>query len=234
VWKATRVLGASLLAGTVLVSVAPAEASTGDDAGAEHGQGFVDVAVAASPEEAAALLDTLRELVARLGLGIRVTTGDGPPWTRLDSPPDTPGERARVWIDARDAGEVSVDVCALGEGGPSPVLHRSVPREGSRAIVVDAVGHVVEATLESALLQPSQRHLQPTSGASPLPDPRSATADSRWTPPPSRTVPRSPRARGSPSGAAAPSSCRLAPSRGDRACGSAPPSRRHSTSRGPA
>ena len=168
-WKGRHVLGASVLAATILVSVTPAAARAGDDAGAERGQGFVDVAVAASPEDAAALLDTLRELVARLGLGVRVTTGDGPPWTRLDSPPDTPGERARVWIDARDASAVTVDVCAVGQGAPSPVFHRSVPRDGSRAIVVDAVGHVVEATLESALLEPSSPPVAPPPFVAPPP-----------------------------------------------------------------
>jgi hypothetical protein len=167
--RASRVLDASVLALAILGSAAPAQAGVGDDAGAEHGQGFVDVAVAASPDEAAALLDTLRELLARLGLGLRATTGDGPPWTRLDSPPDAPGQRARVWIDARDASAVSVDVCALGQGPPSPILHRTVPRDGSTAIVVDAVGHVVQATLESALLEPSPRPVPPPPPAMPSP-----------------------------------------------------------------
>ncbi|HEY3816099.1 MAG TPA: hypothetical protein VGL81_02955 [Polyangiaceae bacterium] len=154
---ARRALGASALAAAILASVAPARAGAGDDASAEHGADFVDVAVAAQPEEAAALLDTLRELLSRLGLGVRATTGDGPPWTRLDAPPDTAGERARVWIDARDPAAVSVDVCALREGPAPPILHRSVPRDGSSAVVVDTVGHVVEATLESALLEPLPR-----------------------------------------------------------------------------
>jgi len=167
--NARRVLGAGVLAVAIIASVAPAEARAGDDAGAERGQGFVDVAVAASPDEAAALLDTLRELVARLGLGLRAATGDGPPWTRLDSPPDTPGERARVWIDAREADAVSIDVCALGDGAPSPILHRRVPRDGSTAVVVDAVGHVVQATLESALLEPSSRPVLPPPLAAPPP-----------------------------------------------------------------
>jgi hypothetical protein len=182
--KATRVLGASVLAVAIIASVGPAEARAGDDVASERGQGFVDVAVAASPGEAAALLDTLRELVARLGVGIRATTGDGPPWTRIDSPPDAPGERARVWIDARDPGAVSVDVCALGDGAASPILHRSVPREGSRAIVVDAVGHVVEATLESALLEPSPHPL------SPPPFPAPPPADFRGIAPPGPAVRR--------------------------------------------
>lgn len=165
-----RALGAGVLALAIIASVAPAEARAGDDP-SERAQGFVDVAVAASPDEAPAFLDTLRELVARLGLGVRVATGDGPPWTRLDAPPDTPGERARVWIDARDASAVSVDVCALGTGAPSPILHRTVPREGSKAIVVDAVGHVVEATLESALLEPSFRPASPPPPLTPMAPP---------------------------------------------------------------
>jgi hypothetical protein len=156
-----RFLDAGLLA-VLLAGAAPANAATGDDAGAEHAPGFVDVAVASTgPEESAALLDTLRELIARLGLGLRATTGDGPPWIRLDAPPDTPGQRARVWIDARDPAGVSVDVCALGDGPSSPILHRTIPREGSRAILVDAVGHVVEATLDSALLESARRPAPP-------------------------------------------------------------------------
>ncbi|MGD0527451.1 MAG: hypothetical protein ABSE49_20080, partial [Polyangiaceae bacterium] len=43
----------------------------------------------------------------------------------------------------------------LHEGAPQAVLHRVIRREGSSAVVVDTVGHVVEATLESALLEPS-------------------------------------------------------------------------------
>ncbi len=169
--RGRHLLGAGVLALASLASAAPVKASAGDDVGAEHGHGFVDVAVAASPDEASALLDTLRELVARLGLGIRATTGEGPPWTRLDAPPDTPGERARVWIDARDAGAVSIDVCALGDGpaAASPILHRTVPRDGSSAIVVDTVGHVVQATLESALLEPSPHAVPPAPLAPPPP-----------------------------------------------------------------
>ncbi len=158
------VLGASVLAVAMLPSTT-VRAAAGDDAGREvPPRGFVDVAVAASPEEASAMLDTLRELVARQGLGLRATTGDGPPWTRLDAPPDAPGQRARVWIEAHDPASVSVDVCALQAlqaGGSPRVLHRVVPREGSSAVVVDAVGHVVEATLESALLEPSPPPVPP-------------------------------------------------------------------------
>jgi hypothetical protein len=151
-----RVLGACALAVALASAVAPAEAQNDADPGdpAPRAQGFVDVAVAASPEEARAILDTLRELVARLGLSLRSATGDAPPWERLDAPPDAPGERARVWIDAHGADAVRIEVCVLQQGQPSPVLHRAVRREGSSAIVVDSVGHVVQATLESALLSP--------------------------------------------------------------------------------
>ena len=191
--RAGVVLGASVLVVAMVAATTRAWAAAGDDAGARREapqRGFVDVAVAASPEEAAALLDTVRELVARQGLGLRATTGDGPPWTRLDAPPDAPGQRARVWIEAHDPAAVSVDVCALVEGAPAGaprrILHRVVPREGSSAVVVDTVGHVVEATLESALLEPA-----PPPAAPPVPPtlPPPPLADVRDTSP-ARASPR--------------------------------------------
>ena len=162
VLRARRGAGVCALAVAIVASGARAEARAGDASGTERGQGFVDVAVRAPPNEAAALLETLRELVARLGLGVRATTGDGPPWTRIDAPPDAPGEHARVWIAARGADAVDIDVCALRSGAPPRIFHRTVPRAGSSDVVVDGVGHVVEATLESALLEPPPSPLIPS------------------------------------------------------------------------
>jgi hypothetical protein len=143
-------------------STAPGDATTS--------RGYVDVAVAAPDPEATRLLDALDELTARLGLGVRATPGGATPWTRIDGPALDASERARVWIDARAADAVSLDVCVLHPGSPAACVHRTLARAGSSAVVVEEVAHLVHATLESELLaQPEPAPpLLPTSPAAPL------------------------------------------------------------------
>jgi hypothetical protein len=151
-WRRTgaRWLAFALGAALVSASVDARSASTAPGTGTT-GQAYVLVAIAANDREAPRLVEALDELTARLGLGVRATRGDVPPWEAAGAPLD-PAEKARVWIDARAPDSVSVDVCALHAGTAFPCVHRLLPRSGSSAVVIEEVAHVVYAALESELM----------------------------------------------------------------------------------
>jgi hypothetical protein len=137
----------------VLATASPAAADVAPPATLEQGQGYVNLVVAADAESAAALEGTLRELVARLGLTLRVTrTDSAPAWVMAAAPRD-PGERARVSVDETPGDHVLVVVSVIRAGEPpSPPVERSIPRAESSAILTEQVAHVVHATLESLLV----------------------------------------------------------------------------------
>jgi hypothetical protein len=148
VWHVWRRTGARWLA----FALCAALGSTSVDAlSTTTGPGYVHVAIAANDREAPRLVEALDELTARLGLGVRATRGDVPPWEAAGAPVD-PEEKARVWIDARAPDSVSVDACALHAGTAFPCVHRLLPRSGSSAVVIEEVAHVVYAALESELM----------------------------------------------------------------------------------
>jgi len=114
------------------------------------GRGFVEVAVAASDDDTAALVDALRELVGRLGLGLHAVRADAPPWGSGPASTDR-DERARVFIDNRFADRIEITASAVRDGAASAPVTRTVPRAESTSIVVEQVAHAVHATLESLL-----------------------------------------------------------------------------------
>jgi hypothetical protein len=111
----------------------------------------VQLAIAASDDEASAMVETLRELVGRLGLGLRAVRSDAPPWTAPTVTPAPRDERARIWIDERTPDHVRVVVSSSREGSPSAPVERVVPRGETSTITTEEVAHVVHATLESLL-----------------------------------------------------------------------------------
>lgn len=127
-----------------------ARAQAGEVPSAPDRRGFVDVAVAASDDDTAALVEALRELVGRLGLGLHAMHADAPPWANGASSTDR-DERARVFIDNRFADRIEITASAVKDGVPSAPVHRAVPRAESTSIVVEQVAHAVHATLESLL-----------------------------------------------------------------------------------
>ena len=155
------------------LTVMAVRAAAGNVNPGDHGT--VRVAVAASDAEATRILAALDDLAARLGLGIRASHDAAPPWGATGAPPapTEPGDRARVWIDARDDDVVDIDVCGLHSGMAASCVHRRVPRSGSSAVVAEQVAHVVYVTLESELLTeaspPEPSLLPPATPPAPMP-----------------------------------------------------------------
>jgi hypothetical protein len=116
-----------------------------------QGPGFVQLAVGANDEDASALVETLRELVGRMGLGVQVVRAEASPWSGPDAPPVAPSERARIWVDESRPDQVTIVVSSARPGSVSAPLARIVPRGETRAITTEEVGHVIHATLESFL-----------------------------------------------------------------------------------
>jgi hypothetical protein len=127
-----------------------AHAQAGEAPSAPDGRGFVEVAVAANDDDTAALVEALRELVGRLGLGLHAMRADAPPWANGASSTDR-DERARVFIDNRFADRIEITASAVKDGVPSAPVRRAVARAESTSIVVEQVAHAVHATLESLL-----------------------------------------------------------------------------------
>jgi hypothetical protein len=152
-WRALLWVSSAALATSSAPSV---RAQAGDVPAA---RGFVELVVAGSDDDVAALVDALRELVGRLGLSLRAVRADAPPWSS-GTVPISRDERARVFIDNRIADRIEITAAAVTDGTPSPLVVRRVPRAESPAIVVEQVAHAVHSTLESLL-----------SGGAPPPEP---------------------------------------------------------------
>jgi hypothetical protein len=117
---------------------------------ADSAHGFVQLAVAGSDDDAAALVEALRELVGRLGLGLHAARADASPWAN-GAPATDRDERARVFIDDRFGDRIEITMSAIRGGAPTASVKRSVPRSESTAIVVEQVAYAVHSTLESLL-----------------------------------------------------------------------------------
>jgi hypothetical protein len=143
---------AGVFAACALVASTDAHAGEAPDASVQPARArYVSVRVAAQGEESLALLATLRELVSRLGLALRETSGDAPASAFMAAPQVDGDERARVSVDETATDHVVVLVEALESGKPSSPVERSVPRGASSAILTEQVAHVIHSTLESLL-----------------------------------------------------------------------------------
>ena len=108
----------------------------------------IDVVIAATPEDAAQVKDSLGELLHRVGLETRVTVTDRIP-AEHDRGAPSADVLVRVWIDLRADDIATIELAdARAE---RPLLRRSVPREGSRAVLFEEVAHVVQAATESVI-----------------------------------------------------------------------------------
>jgi hypothetical protein len=152
-------------------SASTARAQAGETPGTTGvGRGFVEMAVAASDDDTAALVDALRELVGRLGLGLRAARADAPPWANGTASTDR-DERARVFIDNRFADRIEITASAVKDGVASAPVTRTVPRAESTTIVVEQVAHAVHATLESLLSIGPDAAAPPEANAAPTVQP---------------------------------------------------------------
>jgi len=122
-------------------SFARADPPAAPDTASRH---VVDVVIAGDPDEARAAEGSLRELLRRVGLDLRVTTVDRLPAERGASSADV---AARAWIDLRADNGALVEVAdAQAE---RTFERRIVAQEGSRAVLIEDVAHVVQAAAES-------------------------------------------------------------------------------------
>jgi hypothetical protein len=170
-------LGRAAVRAAVALAVAgaalPARADATPGVTGEPGPDYVDLVVAAPDESAAALEGTLRELVARLGLALRVTRTDSAPAWFMTAAPRDAGQRGRVSVDERSGDHVTVIVSVVRTGEPpSAPVERSLARGESTAILTEQIAHVIHATLESLLAtdaapEPAPPRPQPTMVAPP-------------------------------------------------------------------
>jgi len=142
------VLGATSFA-LAASTASQALAQIGEAAALPDRRGVVDLAVAGSDDDVAALVDALRELVGRLGLSLRAVRAAAPPWGQGVAPDSD--ERARVFVDERFPDRIEITASAVNGRVASAPVGRSVPRAESPTIVVEQVAHAVHATLESLL-----------------------------------------------------------------------------------
>jgi hypothetical protein len=108
------------------------------------GRHVVDVVIAGAPDEVLAAEGSLLELLRRVGLDLRVTAVDRLP---AEHGPSSPDAAARAWIDLRADNGALVEVAdARAE---RTFERRVVAQEGSRAVLIEDVAHVVQAAAES-------------------------------------------------------------------------------------
>ena len=141
----------------------------------------LDVTLVEAGDDAGLLMDTIRELVGRLGLGVvphRVSGADA----RADAGPQPPG--LSVWIDLGSR----YDVLTVVHNGPIEV-RRTIPRDASPAIVREEIGEAVRSAVESQLL----------ADESPSPPPPPSALDASAAPVPSSIVAESLDAQAPPS-----------------------------------
>jgi hypothetical protein len=133
----------------------------------------VEVAVAGDPEEGKLLEETMRELLARLGLRV----------VSAASEPDRSTVLARVVVlQERDNVEV---VVADGRDG-TVVFRRSIVRDASPSITREEIAHAVRSAVESTLLADENPPVASAPPPPPPPPPPSATL----APPADRDAPR--------------------------------------------
>jgi hypothetical protein len=115
---------------------------------APAGSQSVDVSIVAGGEDAAPLMDTLRELVGRLGLETHPHVMGAPGADAGAAPP--PGLSVEVDLGSR------YEAVVIVRSGRTEI-RRSIPRDGSPAVVREEIGEAVRSTVESQLLSDEAR-----------------------------------------------------------------------------
>jgi hypothetical protein len=155
---------APLFAGLVtLVTVSSERASAQPSEGGAAPSRALDVTIIGGEEDAGRLMDTIRELVGRLGLTVvphEVTAADahasaGPPPAGL-----------QVTVDLASRYEVLTSV----RNGPTEV-RRTIPRDASPAIVREEIGEAVRSAVEAQLYADDLPRAPPAAPVSPPPSP---------------------------------------------------------------
>ncbi len=149
--------------------VAAASRDARADASTVATRRVIDVVIAGTAEDAALVKDSLGELFHRVGLETRITTTDriAAEHERGEPSADT---LVRVWIDVRAEDIATIELSDAR--ADRPLLRRSVPREGSRAVLFEDVAHVVQAATESLIADaPSSPPPPATAGAPPIATP---------------------------------------------------------------
>jgi hypothetical protein len=134
----------------------------------------VDIVLNGSAEDGHALDESLREMLQRIGLDLRLAVVDqftpAEPWQAV-----SPEVVVRVWIDARqpDGALITLSDRRSGRTGAP----RLVPRRGSRGLLLEETALVVHADTESLLSEPTPSAV--AVGAQPLPAADTAPAEGR-------------------------------------------------------
>jgi hypothetical protein len=127
----------------------------------------VEVAIAGSPDDAAALSASLKELLGRLGLETRIVDASAPA-----SPASSSSAVARVGIDLRSS--TGAYVVLTDTRAARPAALRSIARTngGSQTVLLEEVAHVVQAAVESMLAAapPAASAAPPAPSSSPPPE----------------------------------------------------------------
>jgi|HubBroStandDraft_4_1064222.scaffolds.fasta_scaffold64283_2 hypothetical protein len=139
-WRAGVV--AVLLTGVVPAREARAQA-------AAQPQGDVDVTLIGAGPDADGLVDTIRELVGRLGLTLTPHVAK----TAADVGP-APSARVIVEVDFSTPGEIAMSARSDAEHAPA---RRRIARDGSPAVVREEVADAVSSMVESQLMSDEAR-----------------------------------------------------------------------------
>jgi hypothetical protein len=181
--RAARIAAAIAALSAAVVRAPLARAGTDAPASAPVGKGYVQLDVTARAEDASALADTLRELIARLGLDLH--DGPGAPAAAVGQ-----GERARVTVtETTDRADIAISEVRDGRLGAAAT--RTLPKNESNAIETEQIAHVAYAALESMFATDQQEAPASASGSAaasaPAPAPAPAVA-----PAPTPAPPRAP------------------------------------------
>jgi hypothetical protein len=120
----------------------------------------VDVTIVDGGDDADLLMDTIRELVGRLGLGVtphRVSASEGQSVSSLPA-------GLSAWIDLGSR----YDAMTIVRNGPTEVRRR-IPRDASPAIVREEIGEAVRSAVEAQLLTDATPSAPVASSAPPAP-----------------------------------------------------------------
>jgi hypothetical protein len=139
-WRAG--IAAVLLAGVLPVRDARAQS-------AAHPQGDVDVTLIGAVADADGLVDTIRELVGRLGLTLTPHVAK----TAADVGP-APSARVIVEVDFTPPGEIAM---SARSGAEHPPARRRIARDGSPAVIREEVADAVSSMVESQLMADETR-----------------------------------------------------------------------------
>lgn len=134
----------------------------------------VIVFVRSSSEDSAALDTSLRELLQRIGSDLEVRRVE-----RVDLDAQAPPTLALVWVDMSGTGDATI---TIADGHTRRVLvRRGVERRGSAGLMVEAVAHVVQSSVEEVVV-PQAPPAPPVTPA-PVPAPEAAPPPTPGPPP---------------------------------------------------